>query len=76
MNRKVGNKIEYTNLTHVVATSSIYYDPNPKKTVIEADQELLDTFLETTIFDDDYQKQRKMQSNWLIRFELDKEKII
>lgn len=49
MNRQIGNKIEYTNLSHIVATSSIYYDPNPKKTVIEADQELLDTFLDTIL---------------------------
>lgn len=35
--RQVGNQIEYTNLSHVVKTSSIFYDPDPKKTVITAD---------------------------------------
>jgi hypothetical protein len=34
---EVGNKIEYTNLGHVVANSSIYYDPDPKYTIIQAD---------------------------------------
>jgi hypothetical protein len=32
---EVGNKIKYTNLGHVVANSSIYYDPDPKITIIE-----------------------------------------
>jgi len=27
---EVGNKIEYTNLSQVVANSSIYYDPDPR----------------------------------------------
>lgn len=74
--RQVGNLIEYTNLSHVLATSSIYYDPNPEKTVIEADEELLESFLDTLVDKDEYINQSRMQSHWLIRFELDKEKII
>lgn len=31
---EVGNKIEFTNLGHVVANSSIYYDPDPLNTII------------------------------------------
>jgi hypothetical protein len=44
---EVGNKIEYTNLGHVVANSSIYYDPDPLKTIIKADEELLKNYLDT-----------------------------
>jgi DNA-directed RNA polymerase II subunit RPB1 len=55
--REVGNQIEYTNLSHVVANSAIYYDPNPEKTVIKADEDLLNTFLSTLIDEDEYRAQ-------------------
>lgn len=76
MNRIVGNKIEYTNLSHVVAASSIYYDPDPKKTVIKADQQMLESFLETILDEEAFDANSRSRSNWLIRFELDKSKII
>lgn len=74
--RQVGNQIEYTNLSHVVKTSSIFYDPNPKKTVIAADQELLDTFFDTILDEEEYENQSRQHSHWILRFELDKNKII
>lgn len=41
---EVGNYIEFTNLGQVVANSSIYYDPDPKNTIIKADQEMLEFY--------------------------------
>ena len=76
MNQKVGQQIEYTNLSQVVSASSIYYDPDPKNTVIKADEELLQTFHDTILDEDAYDAQSQQRSNWLIRFELDKNKII
>jgi len=34
----IGNKIEHTSLAHVVTSFAIYYDPNPKETIIKADE--------------------------------------
>lgn len=34
---KLGTLIEYTTLSHVVSSSSIYYDPEPEKTVVQVD---------------------------------------
>lgn len=68
-----------------MATSAIYYDPDPMNTVIEADQELLRSFRdnEQMFLDTDnreemerYHQRLANQSHWLIRFELDKSKII
>ena len=38
---KLGMMIEYTTLSHVVNQSSIFYDPEPTKTVIPEDQALV-----------------------------------
>lgn len=76
--RQVGNQIEYTNLSHVVAKSAIYYDPDPKHTVIKADQELLDLYIDTiAAFQDEnrYNQNIERQSHWILRFELDSDKI-
>jgi DNA-directed RNA polymerase II subunit RPB1 len=34
---EIGNKIEHSTLAHIVTTSGIYYDPDPKNTIIKAD---------------------------------------
>jgi DNA-directed RNA polymerase II subunit RPB1 len=39
--QSVGNFIEYTTLSNVVASSAIYYDPEPRATIIKADEALL-----------------------------------
>jgi DNA-directed RNA polymerase II subunit RPB1 len=38
---KLGMMIEYTTLAHVVSSSSIYYDPEPDKTVVQEDASLV-----------------------------------
>lgn len=68
----VGNHIEYTTLSHVVASSAIYYDPEPTSTIIDADQELLAFHRRTALFDPDASEPK---SPWLLRFELDSSKL-
>jgi len=67
----VGNQIEYTTLSHVVASSAIYYDPDPEETIITADQELLDGWAELGNAMDDAPSAPGATSPWLLRFELD-----
>lgn len=38
---KFGGMIEHTTLSHVVKNTAIYYDPDPKKTIVKDDEELL-----------------------------------
>jgi hypothetical protein len=35
------SKIEHTTLSHVVRSSQIFYDPDPERTIIKDDEELL-----------------------------------
>ena len=39
--RSVGNYIEHTTLSHLASSSSIYCDPDPRNTIIAADEALL-----------------------------------
>ena len=34
---KIGGKIEHTTLSNVVNNSSIYYDPDPERTIVKDD---------------------------------------
>lgn len=43
---KLGMLIEYATLYHVVSSSAIYYDPNPKKTCISEDAQLVQLYNE------------------------------
>lgn len=71
-NREVGNNIEYTNLSQVVASSALYYDPEPDKTIIKADQALVD-FYNDTLEDD--RADGVSKSPWVIRFEIENSKL-
>jgi len=70
----VGNQIEHANLGHVVASSAIYYDPDPRKTIIEADEQLLEFHNEYGVAVADAQDAGP-KSPWLLRFVLDNSKI-
>lgn len=79
----VGNQIEYTTLSHVVASSGIYYDPDPTTTIIQADQELLGFHHRAALAMNDIgdpdapeaKLRNEAPSPWLIRFELDAKKL-
>lgn len=55
-----------------MTTSAIYYDPDPKETIIKADKELLEFHNMTSLDEIDGSK----LSPWLIRFELDAKKMM
>jgi len=38
---KLGQEIEHTTLSQLVSSSAIYYDPDPRETIIKADKELV-----------------------------------
>lgn len=39
-----GGRIEHTTLSHVVKNSAIYYDPDPEKTIVKDDEQLLELY--------------------------------
>lgn len=70
---KLGMLIEYTTLSHVVNESSIYYDPDMTKTVIPEDEGLVQLYNEVPVLEEANQQ---AQSPWLLRFELDRDKMV
>ena len=70
---KLGGMIEYTTLQHVVSSSQIFYDPDPKKTIIKADEDLVNLYNEMPILEECANDQ---VNPWVVRFELDNEKMI
>jgi DNA-directed RNA polymerase II subunit RPB1 len=69
---EVGTAIEHTTLGHVVSQSMIYYDPAPEKTVIPEDLPLVQLYNDVPTLEDTQSK----PSPWLLRFELDKDKMV
>lgn len=69
----VGNYIEHTTLSQLASSSSIYYDPDPKNTIISADEALLN--FHNTYFAQDDEDQNEI-SPWIFRFELDSDKML
>jgi DNA-directed RNA polymerase II subunit RPB1 len=49
---KLGGLIEYTTLSHVVEKSGIYYDPDPERTLIKADEALVQLYNEVPVLED------------------------
>lgn len=62
-------KLEHTTLRKVVSNTAIYYDPDPKNTCIEEDQEWVNIFYEMPDFD------ASNASPWLLRLELDRKRM-
>lgn len=67
-----GGKIEHTTLSDVVKSSAIYYDPDPQHTIVKDDEELIDYYFLVPVA----QNENKKLSPWLLRFELDHDKIL
>lgn len=66
--------VQFTNLSHVVKATGIYYDPDATSTVIEQDSDLVSTFF--MIPDDTLLSQLYMHSSWVLRLELDRKKLV
>jgi len=65
--------IEYTTLQHVVSSSQIFYDPNPKKTIIKADEDLVALYNEIPVIEEG---STENLNPWVVRLELDNEKMV
>ena len=63
-------KMEYTSLLNIVSLSEIYYDPDIAHTVIEGDQDIIDSYLE--IMGDEIEDTLDYISPWVLRLVLDK----
>ena len=70
--KKILNKIRYTKFLHIVKETSIYYDPNPKYTIIEDDKEFIKDYYD--IYDDDVDFET--MSKWVLRIELDPQSLL
>lgn len=73
---QIGSSIEFCTLQDVVASSQVFYDPNPQKTVIEADEALVSLYNEVPILNDNANKEEEKISPWIVRFELDPERMV
>lgn len=58
-------KLEHTTLRKVTANTAVYYDPDPKNTVIEEDEEWVNIFYGIP----------SRASPWLLRIELDRKRL-
>lgn len=67
---KIGDQIQYTNLSNLVGDWGIYYDPNHDSTIIKEDKELIELYQEVE------QLQVTSEANiskWLLRFKISKD---
>lgn len=60
---KLINQILFTTVKNVATVSEIYYDPDPMKTIIEEDQDL--------IWIEEGEQSRRYYSPWILRLQLD-----
>ena len=66
----IRSAIEHTTLKSVTIASEIYYDPDPRTTVIEEDEEIIQ--LHFSLLDEEAEQSFDQQSPWLLRLELDR----
>lgn len=69
---KLGMSIEHTTLAHVVSSSSIFYDPEPDRTIVAEDAALVQLYNDVPVLDEQAQQR---PNPWLLRLELDREKM-
>lgn len=69
--KRVQSSLEYTTLRRVAATTEIYYDPNPRRPIVNEDTDWVDLFFET-----EEGLSPEQLSPWLLRIELDRELMI
>lgn len=64
--KELRSRIEHTTLRSLTHSIELYYDPNPRETLIEADEDLVTTAF---VFDDE---DTSNHSKWLLRIVLDR----
>ncbi|VEU24076.1 DEKNAAC105257 [Brettanomyces naardenensis] len=72
--KSIQSAIEHTTLKNVTAVTEIYYDPDPKSTVIEEDVDTVEAYF--AIPDEKVEENLHKQSPWLLRLELDRAKML
>lgn len=72
--KEVQTKLSFTTLQTITASTQIFYDPDPSATVIQDDREFVEAFF--AIPDEDVEANLNRQSPWLLRFELDRAKML
>jgi DNA-directed RNA polymerase II subunit RPB1 len=70
------NNIEYTSLKEITTSTKIFYDPNDFDTNIVEDKQLLDIYNKFNHLDDVMKDEDCSSSDWIIRFELDKQMML
>ncbi|KAJ8144637.1 hypothetical protein OY671_002257 [Metschnikowia pulcherrima] len=70
----VQSAIEHTTLKNVTSSTEIYYDPDPRSTVIEEDYDTVEAYF--AIPDEKVEETIDNQSPWLLRLELDRAKML
>jgi DNA-directed RNA polymerase II subunit RPB1 len=68
--KEIRSAIEHTTLKSVTVATEIYYDPDPRATVIADDEEMV--YLHFEIPDEEIEASIDKQSPWLLRIELDR----
>jgi DNA-directed RNA polymerase II subunit RPB1 len=69
------NEMELTKLVDILNSVNVYYDPDDNETLIEEDRELLQIYKMFGEIDDELCDNTK-SSNWIIRLELNKDKML
>src|SRR5436190_9514426 len=72
--KEVQSAVEHTTLRTVTKATEIYYDPDPRDTIIEEDRDFVEAFF--AIPDEEVEKNLERQSPWLFRLELDRAKML
>lgn len=67
------SKVEHTTLRSVAEMVEIYYDPDIRNTIIEADKDMVESYF---IIPEDVQEKPEDQSQWLVRLVLSHVKLI
>ncbi|KAK7040592.1 DNA-directed RNA polymerase subunit [Favolaschia claudopus] len=70
----VAHELEYTSLRTVTSAVEIWYDPDPSSTLIEEDMAFVEDFF--AIPDEDVESKLHLQSPWLLRLELNRQKMV
>eukprot|EP00035_Acanthoeca_spectabilis_P006598 m.126620 g.126620 ORF g.126620 m.126620 type:complete len:1758 (-) comp13577_c0_seq1:55-5328(-) len=68
---QVLNSLEYTKLSQITKSTEIYYDPDPRETVVTEDVDLVSLFVDVSLGDEG---EFENLSPWLLRIELERDK--
>jgi len=72
--KRIQSVLPHTTLKTITASTEIFYDPNVETTLIEDDRDFVHAFFE--IPDPEVEQNIHRQSPWLLRFEIDKRKMV